>query len=462
MTKLNHYGLILSLCILLSCCCACADTGSAIITSDPFDITTDTAAIIPSPRSAWPYGEVPQVKIFFLDIGQGEATFIQVKDGQTVLIDGGVGGCGQTVITPLLRELGVTTIDYIFITHPHADHHGGILNVLQNFEVKNFIDCGLPQTTRGYRDILRYLTEREEINYSFAEEGTLYSLDADAAVSLSVIQAWTTTGFTGTNNASTVLKLEFEQFSVLFTGDAEGQAEIRLCDVYAERIPARVLHVGHHGSKSSTRERFLQMVDPEYAMISCGRYNSYGHPHPTVVERLATAGVNIYRTDQHGTIIMVSDGASETVAHEQNFDIAQQQEVKRLDDEAWGMARSGSDTAMRRALELFREGIERDPTYPAFYSKLGYTYMELNELDAARDILLTGQSVAPQDFYINLNLIETYEKLGDREALIEQMRYFMKLNLPDWQRERYSRHFERVAQQLESLDTNDDGTTSED
>lgn len=246
-------------------------------------------------------GEPPagRLRVHFIDVGQGDAILIQTP-GQNILVDGGERGFDAV---SYLQSLGVASLDLVIGTHPHADHIGGLLNVLQLIPVKEVIDPCVVHSTKTFADYLTLIDERE-IKLTEGRAGMKRDLGGGTAMEIIHPLAPSSTGL---NNASIVFRLSFGRISFLFTGDAEGAAE----DEILERgcNPAStILKVGHHGSRVSSTRAFLEAVKPETAVIMCGSGNSYGYPHRETLGRLARAGADIYRTDKQGTIIIDTDG----------------------------------------------------------------------------------------------------------------------------------------------------------
>ncbi|MFO8059985.1 MAG: MBL fold metallo-hydrolase [Bacillota bacterium] len=244
-----------------------------------------------------------ELAVHFIDVGQGDAILIEAPGG-AALIDGGTRQAGEIVVQYLVRR-GIRRIDLVVATHPHADHIGGLIDVLRNFEVHQVVDSGQPHTTATFDDYLTEVEKQVDAGSCVYEipEGQVVDLGSGAAVTVlgpdSVAESL--------NDGSVVCRLDFGSTSFLFTGDAEHTAEERLLNRGSD-LEADVLKVGHHGSATSTSPAFLTAVSPAHAVICVGDDNSYGHPHRETLDRLAEAGTRIYRTDVHGTVIFVSDG----------------------------------------------------------------------------------------------------------------------------------------------------------
>ncbi|MCL2578486.1 MAG: MBL fold metallo-hydrolase [Oscillospiraceae bacterium] len=243
------------------------------------------------------------IEVHFLDVGQGESVLI-VAPEKNVLIDGGDNGRGPEVLG-YLRGQGVERVDILIATHPHADHIGGLIEVVRELEIGEVILPELPDqlvpTTRTYTNFLMALLERE-LSITPARPGQMFALGDGATLTiLGPIR-----GYSEVNDFSVVSRLEYGQVSFLFTGDIEVAAESDLA--HAGGIRSSVLSVAHHGSRTSTTQSFLNAVAPNIAVISAGMDNRYGHPHRSTIERLEEMDVRILRTDLNGTIVLVTDG----------------------------------------------------------------------------------------------------------------------------------------------------------
>jgi competence protein ComEC len=249
-----------------------------------------------------------------LDVGQGEAIVIHSPAGRTVLIDGGTvaapdrGDVGRSVIVPYLAALGVRKIDALVITHADADHVNGLPFVLHEIPIGLVIDGaarGAQSTPSGGRNAdeadylaLRAQLEARRIPIYAARPGQRLNLGGGVALR---VLAPVEPLLEGANNNAAVLRLEYGRVSALFTGDIERPAEERL--VRRGLIaPCTILKVAHHGSHTSTSPLFLQAARPQAAVISCGRYNDFGHPAPQTVQRLAAARIPTFRTDRQGAV----------------------------------------------------------------------------------------------------------------------------------------------------------------
>ncbi|HHY48079.1 MAG TPA: MBL fold metallo-hydrolase [Firmicutes bacterium] len=240
--------------------------------------------------------------VHFIDVGQGDSILIRSPSGRTMLVDGGEPSVGHRLVG-FLRDKGVTKLDYVVSTHPHADHIGGLIDVLREFPVGRVYDSGKAHTTQTYEDYL-LLIERKDIPFELARAGK--SIDLGDGVKVLVL--WPKDPLpTSINDASVVIRLTYGKVSVLLTGDAESAVERALLASRKE-IASQILKVAHHGSSSSCTGAFLGKVKPVVAVISVGAGNRYGHPSDSTLKALALAGAKVYRTDQNGTVTIRSDG----------------------------------------------------------------------------------------------------------------------------------------------------------
>lgn len=244
----------------------------------------------------------------FLDIGQGDAALFQ-KGSRQVLIDGGPDG--KRLLVALGKEMPFwdRTIELVIITHPDADHYIGLIEVLKRYGVKRVLYSDTPSDSSSYQELLRLIREKG-IELADAEAGQRIALDP--MVMISVLNPLTPR-LSGTdaddNNNGVAAMVEMGSISFLMTADLEWQGEGELVARRTE-LAATVLKVGHHGSKTSTGELFLNMVNPRLAVISVGKDNTYGHPHKETLDRLnkKIGAENIYRTDERGKIELITDG----------------------------------------------------------------------------------------------------------------------------------------------------------
>ncbi len=240
-----------------------------------------------------------QLKAHFIDVGQGDAILIQTPE-QNILIDGGDRG---TTVVNYLRNQGVNSLDLVIGTHPHADHIGGLINVMEAMPVKEVIDPAIVHTTKTFED---YLTIIDKKNIKFTEGRAGMTRNLGGGTKMQILHP-SSPSSSSLNDASIVVQITFGKVSFMLTGDAEQASERQILGKGYD-LNSTILKVGHHGSRTSTTESFLKAVNPKVAVIMAGRNNQYGHPHDETLARLAASKVDIYRTDQHGTVVITTNG----------------------------------------------------------------------------------------------------------------------------------------------------------
>ncbi|WHP41359.1 MBL fold metallo-hydrolase [Lysinibacillus capsici] len=245
-----------------------------------------------------------EMHVHFIDVGQGDSILIESPSGKTMLIDGGVKGAGQQIVS-YLKELGINKLDIVVATHPDADHIGGLIPVLDNMTTEQFYDSGKVHTSQTFEEMLTQIDEKN-IPYHVPKIGDDIEFDKD--VNVKVLNA--NDQATDNNDSSIVLKMTYGNVSFLLTGDAGVALEKEMLQY---DVKATVLKAGHHGSNTSSSEEFVQAVKPEVAILSYGEDNKYGHPHAEVVDRLQAIGSKIYATADLGTITVSTDGVNYTV-----------------------------------------------------------------------------------------------------------------------------------------------------
>lgn len=256
----------------------------------------------------------PGLAVHFLDVGQGDAALLRTPAGQSMLIDGGgavTGGPdpGQRVVVPLLRAHRIERLDVVVITHGHPDHYGGMRAVFESVEVGELWLSGQLLREDPEGPFASWVGEQQRRGVRVRQAEQLCNLDRPwRGLDVRVLGPCPgpDSGY-GLNDNSLVLQVLFGERRWLFTGDIEAQGE----DALRRRHPtlrADVLKVGHHGSRTSSAEALLRQLRPELAVISAGRHNTFGHPHGEVTERLARLSGRVFRTDQHGGVLVESDG----------------------------------------------------------------------------------------------------------------------------------------------------------
>lgn len=241
--------------------------------------------------------------VHYFDVGQGDSEFIEFPNGECMLIDAGTADCGEDIVDEI-EQLGYDSIDYLVATHPHADHIGGMQFVIESLDVENIYMPRALTDTRTYENLLSAIS-KSGLKISTAKAGkTIVDDSGLKAEFLSPVSE----SYEELNNYSCVMKLTYEGSSFLFTGDAEKEVEEELVSLSCSTLDCDVLKAGHHGSRYSSTNDFLRAVSPDIAVISCGRGNTYNHPHTQALDRLNKAGAQIYRTDELGEIIITTSG----------------------------------------------------------------------------------------------------------------------------------------------------------
>lgn len=249
-----------------------------------------------------------------LDVGQGDAILIRTKD-QVALIDSGDVPARSKLVSMLKGE-GIDTIDKLIITHPHADHIGGVAALFDNFTIKQIYDSGQKNTSNLYKQYLTQI-QKKKIPFTVVTAGTTIELGNEAILK---VLAPEQPFFKGTNsdlnNNSIVAKLIYRDFSMLLTGDAEKDSENRMLTNHEASLKSKILKSGHHGSSTSSSTSFLKAVSPEVAVISVGLNNEYHHPHPSTLNKYNKNKIKVYRTDMDGTVTVTTDGKTYDITKE--------------------------------------------------------------------------------------------------------------------------------------------------
>jgi competence protein ComEC len=253
--------------------------------------------------------------VYFLDVGQADCTLIQLPNGEEVLIDAGNYGDGS-YIKNYLKNLNVDDIEYFILTHPHEDHIGSAKEIINNFTVKKIYMPDVLASSNLYESTMLAI-ENKDIETIFAKPG-LKIIDSPG-LKLELLSP-KSMYYSELNEYSAVARLEYDNTSFLFTGDAESVSELEMLGG-GFNLDSDVLKVGHHGGRTSSSIDFLKAVTPEYSIISCGEDNSYGHPHIETLNRLSDIGSEIYRTDELGTIVAVSNGKDISITSDEVMEI---------------------------------------------------------------------------------------------------------------------------------------------
>jgi len=251
---------------------------------------------------------VPLLKVYYLNVGQGDATLIEAPNGNQVLIDGGntdnkVLSELSSVLSPLDKD-----IDMVLATHPDADHVGGLPEVLNRYSIGLFLHSGNEtKTTQAFK---RLESESDKLGERkiLAQRGMRVVLDREYGVFLDILYPDKDVSQVESNEASIVARLTYGKTHYIFSGDAPRSVELHLTRVDGKNLESNVLKIGHHGSHTSSVVQYVGFVKPEYAVISAGQNNRYGHPHKETLATLERFGIKVLRTDQNGRIEIDSDG----------------------------------------------------------------------------------------------------------------------------------------------------------
>lgn len=241
---------------------------------------------------------IPQdnnLRVYCLDVGQGDSILI-TNNNKTMLIDASTNEMGSRVVK-YLNDLGIKKIDYLVGTHPHEDHIGGLDNVIKNFDIGTIYMPNVVATTKTFEEVIDAISAKK-LKVTSPKTGDKFTVGNAECEVMSIRN-----DKDDYNNCSIVIKMDFNNVSYLFTGDAEESVES------SRKWPhIDVLKVGHHGSNTSSSKNFLEQIKPEVALISVGQGNTYGHPTQATLKRLSNIGAKIYRTDENGTILLIEKG----------------------------------------------------------------------------------------------------------------------------------------------------------
>ncbi len=256
------------------------------------------------------------LRVTFLDVGQGECSFLHLPDGKTMLIDGGGLAMGfdieEGVVASYLWDQGISTIDYMVATHPDNDHIGGLFSIIREMKVKEFWDSG--EMTEDKRIVdLRMLVQKKGIPVRIVRAGMEIQEGNDIQIEIlhpsdDFLEGLRPGKKSMANNLSIVLKVNYGRVSFLFPGDVGRAAEKYLFLRYGDELRSTIIKVPHHGSMTSSSYKFVKGVHPDVAVISVGQYNPFRHPRDKIIRRYEKIGTRIYRTDRDGAVQVITDG----------------------------------------------------------------------------------------------------------------------------------------------------------
>lgn len=248
------------------------------------------------------------LKVHFLNVGQADCILLELPNNQKMIVDAGNNEDKDTIIS-YIDSLGIKRFDYLVGTHPHEDHIGSLDSLINTYEIGSIYMPNISSNTKTFEDVL-LAVKNKGLKINAPTPGS-YILNDNQGLSIQVL-APNCNNYEDLNNYSIVLKVKYKDTAFLLTGDAEEISENEILSKGYD-VKANVLKVGHHGSSSSTSQRFLNKVNPKYAVISVGQDNKYGHPHDETIAKLNSAGVQVLRTDTDGTIVITSDGGNLTI-----------------------------------------------------------------------------------------------------------------------------------------------------
>lgn len=276
----------------------------------PSPTVSPPASASPSPSPGFPTGEILQksgMHAYILDVGQGSSVFLRSPGGYTMLVDTGESSY-YGVLDAFLKAQGVARLDVVVATHPHSDHIGSMPKIIQNYEIGAFYMPDKPHTTALYESMLSAL-EKAHVQTIAAYGSKDATIPWDPLVAVNILSPIKGVNYAELNNVSVVLRVVYEDTSILLPGDAEAFAEeTMLAKLPRSVFASSVLFLGHHGSATSTTDAFLQAVAPSLAIASAGAGNDFGHPSGEVLEKLSRRGIPYFRTDQNGAIHLLLNG----------------------------------------------------------------------------------------------------------------------------------------------------------
>ncbi|MCH7612323.1 MAG: DNA internalization-related competence protein ComEC/Rec2 [Candidatus Marinimicrobia bacterium] len=251
-----------------------------------------------------------KLDVIFLDVGQGDAAIVRLPNKKVMLIDTGPRSryedMGKDVVLPLLNHLGINKLDWVVMTHPHSDHIGGLVSIVNEIEIDTLWDTFIPYTSRTYQTIIDF-ADSNGIIINRPRSGETKRLSENVYLLVLAPDSLFAVTERNVNNASIVFKLVYGETSILFTGDLEHEGD-ELLIPYQQLLKSDVLKVAHHGSITSSTDAFLDLVNPALSVISVGWKNKFRHPSPIVLERFRSREIDVHRTDLNGALWIQSDG----------------------------------------------------------------------------------------------------------------------------------------------------------
>lgn len=243
-----------------------------------------------------------EMTVHYIDVGQGDSIFIELPNNTTMLIDSGESWKGEDVEN-YIKEEGYSKIDYLVGTHPHTDHIGGLKHIIESFDIGKIYMPNASSNSKTFENLLKAISSKG-LKIKNAKAGVNIldeeNLDID-------IIAPNSNSYSGLNDYSAVIKITYGEKEFLFMGDAEETSEEEILDKEFD-ISVDVVKVGHHGSETSSIQKFVDKVNASYAIISVGEENKYDHPYKGTIKRWKDSGALVYRTDKNGTVVVTTDG----------------------------------------------------------------------------------------------------------------------------------------------------------
>ncbi len=268
-----------------------------------------SASFSPNPSIVSPGG---RLMIYALDVGQGDCFLLVSPSGMTMLIDTGEAE-NADAISAFLTDSSITCLDVVVATHPHSDHIGAMAEIIDAFDVGTVYMPQATHDTKTYERLIASISEND-VELTEAWGGTDSYIEWDDSCPVQILSPLHGGEYSNFNDWSIMLRVEYGESSMLFTGDAETHAEsFAMYNLPESCFDATVLKVGHHGSTTSSSSGFLSAVSPEIAIIPVGEGNDYGHPDPSTLEKLRLVGADVYRTDQCGNICLIFDGSKVSI-----------------------------------------------------------------------------------------------------------------------------------------------------